>query len=290
MLAKSCGVLCGLVAVAALLASGVAWAANGAAPVQPGDTASMLQEAVNGSWRSPANKARGPYRHPVKTLEFFGIKPGMTVIELAPGGGWYTEILAPFLYARGHLIEAAPPLDAKSRFMAKMASAYAAKLKANPAVYGHIARMVPFAPPVQVNLGSDNSVDMVLTFRNTHDWLNNSPETLAKVFKAAFDVLKPGGVFGVTEHRAKPFANAVESAEQLHRLPEDYLIELGLTTGFQLAGVSEINRNPKDPEDVNVHRLPPDLAGPESEHAKMRAIGESDRMTLKFVKPGPTTE
>lgn len=285
MITKACRVFGGMVLVGSLVAAGAAQAASSAGPIKSGDTAAMLQEAVAGSWRSEANKARDQYRHPVQTLEFFGIKPDMTVIELAPGGGWYTEILAPFLYAQGHLIEASAPMDSKSKFMAKMASAYEAKLKADPAVYGHIEKMVPFAPPAQVSLGPDNSADMVLTFRNTHDWLNNSPETLAKVFKAAFDVLKPGGVFGVTEHRAKPFADAVESAKALHRLPEDYMIELGLKTGFRLAGVSEINANPKDPEDINVHRLPPDLAGPESEHAKMKAIGESDRMTVKFVKP-----
>ena len=98
-------------------------------------------------------------------------------------------------------------------------------------------------------------------------------------------MLKPGGVFGIEEHRAKPFATATESATALHRIPEDYMIMAALQAGFRVAGVSEINANPKDPEDINVHRLPPDLAGPEAEHAKMQAIGESDRMTLKFVKP-----
>ena len=103
---------------------------------------------------------------------------------------------------------------------------------------------------------------MVLTFRNLHDWLNNNPATLAAVFKAAYGVLKPGGVFGVTEHRARPYENAVASAHALHRIPEDYVIELGLKTGFQLAAVSEVNANPKDTETFNVHRLPPDLSGP----------------------------
>ncbi|MFC5438346.1 class I SAM-dependent methyltransferase [Rhodanobacter umsongensis] len=234
-----------------------------------------LQQAAQGHWRSPANQARDRYRHPVDTLQFFGIKPDMTVIELSPGGGWYTEILAPFLYAHGHLIEAAPATAAK----------FSAMLKANPAVYGHVEKIIPFAPPFQVNLGAANSADMVLTFRNTHDWLNHSPATLDAVFQAAFQVLKPGGVFGVTEHRARPFADAVDSAKTLHRLPEDYLIALALKTGFRVAGVSQVNANPSDPEDINVHRLPPDLAGPDGEHAKMKAIGESDRMTLKLVKP-----
>lgn len=255
--------------LATLLLPAIASAARAAEP-----PAMSLQQATQGAWRSPANQARDRYRHPVETLQFFGIEPGMTVIELSPGGGWYTEILAPYLRAHGHLIEAAPDPAAKLE----------AKLKAAPAVYGHVAK-VPFAPPFQVNLGPNDSADMVLTFRNTHDWLNHSPATLEAVFQAAFHVLKPGGVFGVTEHRAKPFADAVDSAKSLHRLPEDYLIALALKTGFRVAGVAQINANPADPEDVNVHRLPPDLAGPDSEHAKMKAIGESDRMTLKFVKP-----
>jgi predicted methyltransferase len=189
------------------------------------------------------------------------------------------------LHDRGHLVEAAPPLNAGNPFMHRMAAAFASKLKADPAVYGN-TRTIPFDPPAQVKLGPADSADMVLTFRNLHDWLNNSPATLAAVFKAAYQVLKPGGVFGVTEHRARPYADAAEASHALHRLPEDDVIELGLETGFQLAGVSQINANPKDAETLNVHRLPPDLAGPPGEHARMRAIGESDRMTLKFVKPG----
>jgi len=279
MIAKLGSAMGGCVMLAALVFAGTVSAAGQAGPIAPGDAAAMLKEAVAGSWRSPANKARDPYRHPIQTLEFFGIKPDMTVIELAPGGGWYTEILAPFLYAHGKLIEAAPP----SRGNAP--GHFEQKLKADPKVYGHIAKVVPFAPPEHMDMGPDGSADMVLTFRNTHDWLNRSPATLDAVFKAAYKVLKPGGVFGVTDHRAKPFADATESSRTLHRIPEDYMIEAGLRAGFRLAGASEINANPKDPEDVNVHRLPPDLAGPDAEHAKMKAIGESDRMTLKFVKP-----
>ena len=242
-------------------------------PAAPSDSAiALLQKAVNGDWRSAAHKARDQYRHPVETLQFFGLKPDMTVIELQPGGGWYTEILAPVLYAHGHLLEASDPK-------------FADKIKANPAVFGHIEKIIPFDPPKQVRLGAENSADMVLTFRNAHDWLMDSPDTLAAVFKSVFDVLKPGGVFGFEEHRAKPFATATESAMALHRIPEDYLIAVALKTGFRVAGVSEINANPKDPEDINVHRLPPDLSGPAEEHAKMQAVGESDRMTLRFVKP-----
>jgi predicted methyltransferase len=243
-----------------------------AKPAAPVDTIALLQKAVSGEWRSAAHKARDQYRHPIETLQFFGLKPDMTVIELQPGGGWYTEILAPVLYAHGQLLEASDPK-------------FADKIKANPAVFGHIGKIIPFGPPKQVQLGAENSADMVLSFRNAHDWLMDSPETLAAVFKSVFDVLKPGGIFGFEEHRAKPFATATESAMALHRIPEDYLIAVALKTGFRVTGVSEINANPKDPEDINVHRLPPDLSGPAAEHAKMQGIGESDRMTLRFAKP-----
>jgi predicted methyltransferase len=165
-----------------------------------------------------------------------------------------------------------------------MASAFESKLQSDPAVYGNV-RTIPFAPPSQVKLGPPGSADMVLTFRNLHDWLNQSPATLAAIFQAAYQVLKPGGVFGVTEHRARPYADALEVSHALHRIPEDYVIQLGLKAGFQLGAVSEINANPKDGETLNVHRLPPDLSGSPDERAKMLAIGESDRMTLEFVKP-----
>ncbi len=244
-----------------------------AAPTSaPDGTTAQLQTAVNGSWRSPAHKARDQYRHPIETLQFFGIKPDMSVIELQPGAGWYTEIIAPFLYASGHLFEASGPK-------------INAIIKANPAVFGHIGIVIPFAPPKQIQLGADNSVDMVVSFRNTHDWLNDNPDTLAAVFQSVFHVLRHGGVFGLEEHRAKPFADAAQSSKDLHRISEDYLIALALKTGFQLDGISEVNANPRDPEDINVHRLPPDLAGADAEHEAMKAIGESDRMTLRFVKP-----
>lgn len=243
-----------------------------------------LQHAIAGSWRSAANRARDRYRHPAETLEFFGLRPDMTVIELEPGGGWFTEILAPVLHDNGHLIEATPPATGGSAFSHRMATAFDSKLKADPAVYGNVST-IPFAPPSQVALGAPGSADMVLSFRNLHDWLNQDPATLAAIFQAAYRVLKPGGVFGITEHRARPYEDATAISRALHRIPEDYVIELGLKTGFQLGGVSEVNANPKDMETINVHRLPPDLSGPAGERARMQAIGESDRMTLKFVKP-----
>jgi predicted methyltransferase len=235
------------------------------------DVHPLLQQAAAGSWRSDANKARDEYRHPVETLEFFGLKPDMTVVELAPGGGWFTEILAPVLRDNGQLIAATGNLNGD----------YAKKLAGNPAVFAKV-KLKQFSPPANVNLGANGSVDMVLTFRNLHDWLMVSAAELDGVFKAAFDVLKPGGVLGIEEHRARPnVEDAEQSAKTLHRIPEGYVISLALAHGFELAGVSQINSNPKDDESLNVHMLLPDLGGGES----VRAIGESDRMTLKFVKP-----
>ena len=256
-----------------LLSAAFIFAAAASIPrASAADTAALLQKAVSGSWRSSAHKARDRYRHPIETLEFFGIEPNMTVIELAPGDGWYTEILAPFLYSRGHLIVAATPK-------------FEERIKSDPAVFGHVEKIVPFSPPQQVTLGRPGSADMVLTFRSAHNWLNIGPAALEAVFKEAFAVLKSRGTFGVVEHRAKPFADALESSAQLHRIPEDYLIEMGIRAGFRLSSVSEINANAADPEDINTHRMLPGLDGPESEHAQMEAIGESDRMTLRFVKP-----
>jgi len=233
-----------------------------------------LRQAVAGSWRSDANKARDQYRHPVETLEFFGLRPDMTVIEIGPGAGWYTEILAPVLKDHGQLITAP----------SKVSDKYLARLNDQAPVFGHV-KAIPFSPPQQMGLGADNSVDMVLAQRVTHDYLIDDPKELAAMMQAAYKVLKAGGILGIEEHRALPNQDAEVSAKSLHRIPEDYLIQLGLDTGFALAGVSEINSNPNDDHSVNVHMLPPDLAGGDTNRAAMLAIGESDRMTLKFVKP-----
>ena len=253
---------------AALLAADTLHAATA-----PADVDQLLKQAVAGGWRSDAHKARDQYRHPVETLEFFGLRPNMTVVELAPGGGWYTEILAPVLKGHGHLIAAA----------GKTSGLYADMLQAHKAEFGEV-KLIEFAPPVKTALGPDGSADMVVTFRNLHDWLNDDPKTMEAVLQAAYKVLKPGGILGIEEHRARPYMDAQMSSNSLHRIPEDYLISEGLKAGFQLAGASEINANPNDDESVNVHRLLPDLAGNDAE---LRKIGESDRMTLKFVKPKP---
>ena len=251
-----------------LAATCVLWSITGWATA---DVDTLLHQAAAGSWRSDANKARDQYRHPIETLEFFGLQPGMTVVELAPGGGWYTEILAPVLKGQGHLIEATGKTTGK----------YADKLQADKAAFGDV-KLEKFSPPQQVNLGPDGSADMVVTFRNLHDWLIDSPETMQAVFQAAYKVLKPGGVLGVEEHRARPYMDGSIAAKSLHRIPEDYVIGAGIKAGFLLAGASEVNANPNDDETVNIHRLLPDWT---DQDPTLKAIGESDRMTLKFVKP-----
>lgn len=269
------------VAILALAATPLARAADTAkVPANP-----TLQQAVNGAWRTPAYVKRDQYRHPVKALQFFGLRPDMTVVELEPAGGWWTEFLAPYLKTKGQLIEAIPPASSKG-FMKKMRSHFTDKLKASPDLYGKV-KTVPFAPPKTVDLGPANSADLVLTFRNLHDWVNEHNHAGKAVFDAAFKVLKPGGVFGVVSHRALPYADPKKSAHDFHRLPEDFVIQLGLDAGFRLAAVSEVNENPKDPLTMSIHRLPPSLdhGDTAAEKKKYKKIGESDRMTLKFVKP-----
>jgi len=255
--------------IVGLVGFAIAVCSLAALPAADSGTDTALHQAVAGSWRSEAHKARDQYRHPIQTLEFFGLTPDMTVVELAPGGGWYTEILAPVLKDHGHLIEATGKTTGK----------FADTLQANKANFGEV-KLVEFSPPAKTDLGAPGSADMVLTFRNTHDWLNDSEAELDSVFDAAFKVLKTGGVLGIEEHRARPYSDAKESSDKLHRIPEDYMISMAMKHGFVLAGASEINANPKDDESINIHELLPDGTDP-----KYKAIGESDRMTLKFVKP-----
>lgn len=264
--------------VLALASFGVLQPASAAPPIASGTTQAMLQEAVDGAWRPAADKARDQYRHPVQTLMFFGIRPDMTVIELSPGGGWYTRILAPFLYAHGKLIEPTGPHDAK----------FNALLASDPAVFGHVVRGLPFEPftahSQHLKLGPNDSADMVVTFRNMHDY--HDAGNMAGVLKAAYDVLKPGGVFAMTDNRALPNADPDVVDHTLHRNVEDYMIDAGIKAGFRFAGASEINANPKDPLDIVVFKMAPIFAhDTPAERTKMEAIGESDAMTLKFVKP-----
>lgn len=233
--------------------------------------------------RSEANRARDAFRHPAETLEFFGVQPTMTVLELSPGGGWYTEILAPYLRGRGQLVAAVPPTDSSNEFRRNMGTAFRQQLAERAAVYGDV-RLVALDPPATIELGADASVDAVLTFRNLHNWYKD--ERLEQVFAAAFRVLKPGGVFGVVEHRAVA-DTPLERINTTGYVPQAWAIERIVAAGFVLEAQSEINANPRDTRDHpnGVWSLPPTYRGGDTDRARFAAIGESDRMTLRFVKP-----
>ncbi len=237
--------------------------------------------------RSEANRARDKYRHPAETLSFFGLNEAQTVVEISPGGGWYTEILAPLLSERGHYVaamndpEKAGNENAKA-YYAKQNGEFEAKFKANPELYGKASMvMIDTKAP---NFGPAGSADMVLTFRNVHNWMGQGAEK--NMFKGFFDVLKSGGKLGVTEHRAAPGTDPKVSFETGY-LAEEAVIKLALDAGFVLEAKSEINANPLDTKDYKggVWTLPPTLSQGEVDKAKYLAIGESDRMTLLFKKP-----
>ncbi|HEU0311538.1 MAG TPA: methyltransferase domain-containing protein [Sphingomicrobium sp.] len=239
------------------------------------EAASPLAAAVAAPTRTPANVARDPYRHPLETLGFFGVQPGHTVVELWPGGGWYTEILAPYLASGGALHVVPPAGTYDQRIRTKIAS--------NP-VYGKV-QVATFTAGQPTSIAS-GSADVVLTFRNVHSWLDEEKPIADEVFAEAFRVLKPGGVLGVVEHR---LAEAAEDGKQLTSgyVKVSTVQELAEKAGFKLAGSSEINANPKDTADhpEGVWTLPPNLRLGDKDRVKYVAIGESDRMTLKFVKP-----
>jgi predicted methyltransferase len=244
-------------------------------------TSGQLDAVLAGSWRSDHDKARDVYRHPKATLQFFGLQPDKTVIEITPGGGWYTEILAPLLRDNGHYIAAVPGGNGTEN--RQDADALRAKFKADPTEYGK-ASVATFNPKAPV-FGPPGSADMVLTFRNVHNWtMAGSAEAM---FKAFYAVLKTGGTLGVVDHRAASGAN-LDAIKNSGYLPTDYVIKLATEAGFKLDGQSEINANPKDTKNYpkGVWTLPPTLTLGDKDRDKYLAIGESDRMTLRFVKTG----
>ncbi|GAA0712083.1 methyltransferase [Dokdonella soli] len=244
--------------------------------------AAKLDQVLAGDWRSPANKARDPYRHPKQTLEFFGVKLGDTLIEITPGGGWYAEVLAPLLKGSGTYIAAVTKPNKPEGEAAQDKSALQKKFEGDAAHYAE-TKTVEFDPKAPA-LGAPDSADTVVTFRNVHNWV--MADTAPLMFKAFFDVLKPGGTLGVVDHRAAAGAD-LEKIKNSGYLPQDYVIKLATDAGFKLVAQSEINANPKDTKDYEkgVWTLPPTLQLGDKDKDKYLAIGESDRMTLKFEKP-----
>jgi predicted methyltransferase len=247
------------------------------------DTATALAALVASPHRVPGNKDRDGSRHPIETLTFFGVQPTQTVVEIGPGNGWYTELLAPLLANHGKLIVAGP--DAKEP-AGKMSTVSGHRLDQflakSPELFGKVER-VNLTSADKLKLGPDGSADLVIAMRELHNWQRDGE--LDKYLAAIHAVLKPGGTFGVEAHRAQPGTKGEDTAATGY-LAEQWVIDRVTAAGFTLAGKSEINANPKDTKDYpkGVWTLPPNYREGDKDKAKYTAIGESDRMTLKFTK------
>ncbi|MDC0070501.1 methyltransferase domain-containing protein [Rhodobiaceae bacterium] len=241
--------------------------------------ASTIEDAVINDERSAKNIVRDKYRHPIETLKFFQIKSNMTVIELSPGSGWYTEILSKYLYEEGKLIAAAYN-PSVSDYAKRSREAYEKKLKSKIS-YNKVEVVDLFS-----KLSDDATIDAVLTFRNIHNWIDEDTKNLRKIFEQSYSALKPGGIFGVVEHRAKP-ETSLEDMRKSGYVTEELTINLAKEVGFILSAKSNINANIKDTKDhpAGVWSLPPTLYLKDKNREKFIEIGETDRMTLLFRKP-----
>jgi len=244
-------------------------------------TAQTLTSILAGDQRTEENRARDRYRHPKETLLFFGIRPQMKVMEVWPEPGWYTEVIAPLLRDSGVYYAAVTP-DPGSKHVTQRLVAFRAKLAARPDLYQHV-QVVNF-PLDGTDAVPPESLDMVLTFRNIHNWM--ADDKAAQAFASMYRALKPGGVLGVVEHRGNPAVSQDPQAKSGY-VNEDYAIRLIEAQGFRLGAKSQVNANPKDSKDYEqgVWTLPPSYRLGPRDHDKYAAIGESDRFTLRFVKP-----
>ena len=281
------------IAAAAADAAGAA-SQSAAAPSGSATPGPVLADVVAGDWRKPEARARDVYRHPAECLTFWGLRPGMTILEVQPGGAaWWTEMLAPYakrtggrLYVTGSDL-GNPALSDAAR---KARADFEAHFAADPALYGSIT--ILDWGPVSAPLPKD-TFDLIITARNVHNWMG-TPGWVDKVFREFFAALKPGGVLGLEEHRANPGPQDPKASSGY--VTEAYVVEAAEKAGFKLAGKSEVNANPKDSKDhpFGVWTLPPNLRStpygssqsddPSFDHSKYVAIGESDRMVLRFVK------
>lgn len=243
-----------------------------------------LESASTGDHRSAAHIARNDWRHPVETLNFFGITPYMTVVEIWPGGrGWYTEVLAPYLRDGGQLYAANPDGSTGVKYFIRNAQKFKDKLADRADVYDQVV-VTDLLPPNTLEAAPAGTADMVLTFRNLHNWVRDS--RAEAMFKSMYDALKPGGVLGLVAHRGTDEMVGPKSAKKGY-LAESEALRLAKAAGFELVARSEINANTKDTKDYadGVWTLPPSFRLGDTDRAKYAAIGESDRMTLKFIKP-----
>ncbi|MEM6639689.1 MAG: methyltransferase [Pseudomonadota bacterium] len=237
---------------------------------------------ADGDHRSERNRARNGARHPGETLAFFGIRPDMTVVEIAPGGGWYTEILAPYLKREGTLYAAHYDPEHERDYYRESVARFQKKLDSDPALYGDVKLSV-FSVPDNMAPAPAGSADLVVTFRNSHGWMRGGHSVEA--FQAMYKALKPGGVLGVVQHRGDPTVKQDEKASSGY-IREDVLIDFAKQAGFTLVARSDVNANPRDTRDhpKGVWTLPPNFRAGDTDREQYAAIGESDRMTLKFVK------
>ena len=252
-----------------------------AADAAPGS----LAAAIASTARTPKYAARDVYRHPLETLQFFGLRPDQTVVEIWPGRGWYMEILAPYLRDRGKYYAAieAPDVSGASKEAKDDASFLRKRIADDPAHFGKVI-VTDLHPPQLTEICPPGTADLVLTFRNVHNWIDDG--TQQQQFNVFFKALKPGGVLGVVEHRAKP-GTSLDETRKSGYVDEAYVRKLATGAGFRFDAASPVNDNPKDTKDYpkGVWTLPPTLTLGDQDRDKYLAIGESDRMTLRFVKP-----
>ena len=242
-----------------------------------------LEVISNGPHRSDSNKARNDSRHPIATLDFFGLRKDMTVVEILPATGWYTEIIAPYVAAEGKLYAAHFSPNSALTYAARSLEGFEEKVTGNPEIYGKIT-IRHIDPPYEVIITPPASADLAMTFRNVHNWIMAGQEL--EYFETFYAALKPGGILGVVEHRALP-GSSMEIMETTGYVTEAYVIEIAEKAGFEFVASSEINANPKDLTDypAGVWTLPPSYRLGDDNRDEYTAIGESDRMTLKFRKP-----
>ncbi|WP_019675447.1 class I SAM-dependent methyltransferase [Arsukibacterium perlucidum] len=253
------------------------------------DPRQLITEFALSNERSAEHIARNQYRNPADTLHFFGIMPDMSVLEVWPGRGWYTEILAPYLKERGHLTIAqfkhddGSLKDERAKFWARLSAGLSARILEQQAYFGQV-NQIELDPPYFEPALATAQFDMVLSFRNAHIW--DESGHLSATLQTLYDLLKPGGVLGLVEHRAAPLSDTTSVAVEGY-LDEAYVIAAAEQVGFQLVARSEINANLLDSKDhpKGVYTLPPTLALGNYNREQYLAIGESDRMTLKFIKP-----
>lgn len=272
-----------LAATVALIAQPVlpALAQSGARPASE----ASLRALVDGKQRTEPNSVRDQFRKPFEVIQFLGVKPESKVIEISPGaGGYWTEILAPYLKARGLYVAAnpAPRSPAAKAGIEKFNEEFAAKMASDPASFSKV-KVVAWAPELPDTL-EPNSADFVLTFRNLHNWLDRG--VMDKALASFHRALKKGGVLGVKDHRGRT-DQPQDPAAKSGYIRQDYAIEMIEKAGFKFAGSSEVVANPKDTKDypAGVWALPPTYRMKDQDREKLAAIGESDRFLLKFVKP-----